>query len=83
MKKKITTSVAGITPQWLDQSLPWLAGAGLAVGHIAMTSNCTLPQQGRCSTCGSCIISLAALVSWAMIKNTKNEHDSRKNNHFN
>jgi len=61
------------TPQWLIDSAPWLAGAGLALSHIATTSNCTLPQQGRCSTCGSCVIALGALVGWAVIKNKQDD----------
>ena len=73
MKQKILSSLTEQKPQWLIDSAPWLAGAGLALGHIATTSNCTVPQQGRCSTCGSCIIALGALVSWAVIKNKKDD----------
>lgn len=47
---------------------PWAAGAGIAVGHILTSSNCTIPQQGKCSTCGSCVVALGSLVAWAMIK---------------
>ena len=73
MKQKTLSSLMEQKPQWLIDSAPWLAGAGLALGHIATTSNCTVPQQGRCSTCGSCIIALGALVSWAVIKNKKDD----------
>ncbi len=73
MKQKILASLMEQKPQWLMDLAPWLAGAGLALGHIATTSNCTVPQQGRCSTCGSCIIALGALVSWAVIKNKKDD----------
>ncbi len=48
--------------------LPWLTGAGLAVGHITLSSNCTLPRNGQCSTCGSCVLALGVLVSWALLK---------------
>ncbi len=48
--------------------LPWMAGAGLAVSQIALSSNCTLPRNGQCSTCGSCVVALGVLVSWAVLK---------------
>jgi len=61
--------------KWLDKSAPiiggGLVGVGMALGHIATTSNCTLPQQGRCSTCGSCVIALGTLVAWAVLKKSK------------
>lgn len=56
---------------WLKRNeklLPWAAGAGLAVSHIVVSSNCTLPKEGRCSTCGSCVVALATLVGWALYK---------------
>lgn len=46
--------------------LPWLAGAGMAFGHAAVASNCTVPQQGRCSSCGSCVLVVGSLVAWAL-----------------
>ena len=73
MKQKIIIGISQEKKQWLSRTAPWLAGAGLALGHIATTSNCTLPQQGRCSTCGSCIIALGALVTWAVLKKTKDD----------
>lgn len=48
--------------------MPWMAGAGFALGHIAVTSNCTLTTQGRCISCGSCIIALGSIVAWAKFK---------------
>ncbi|MCF6209763.1 MAG: hypothetical protein L3J88_09415 [Gammaproteobacteria bacterium] len=53
----------------LQQALPWLAGAGFALSHIALTSNCTVPREGHCSTCGSCVVALGAIVAWAVLKN--------------
>ena len=55
-------------PTRLMKAAPWMAGAGIAVGHILTSSNCTLPKQGLCSTCGSCVVALGSLVAWAMIK---------------
>lgn len=52
----------------LQQALPWLAGAGFALSHIALTTNCTVPREGRCSTCGSCVVALGAIVAWAVLK---------------
>ncbi len=52
----------------LQRTLPWLAGAGFALGHVALTSNCTVPREGRCSTCGSCVVALGAIVAWAVLK---------------
>jgi len=51
------------------RSVPWLAGAGMAAGHIAVSVNCTVPQQGRCAACGSCIVVVGSLVGWALWKN--------------
>lgn len=57
-----------------SKAMPWMTGAGFAIGHIAVTSNCTLTTQGRCVSCGSCVIALISIVSWAKFK--------RKNNDF-
>jgi len=52
----------------LNQSMPWLFGAGIAAGHLLTASNCTIPQQGKCAVCGGCVVALGSLVGWAMIK---------------
>ncbi|VAX09031.1 hypothetical protein MNBD_GAMMA25-108 [hydrothermal vent metagenome] len=62
----------------LKVAAPWIAGAGLALGHIAITTNCTLTTQGRCSTCGSCVIAIVSLVSWAIFRNRQKD-----SNHIN
>ncbi|NJC89230.1 MAG: hypothetical protein FIA97_11105 [Methylococcaceae bacterium] len=54
--------------QLLARSVPWLAGAGMAAGHIAVSVNCSVPQQGRCAACGSCIVAVGSLVGWALWK---------------
>ncbi len=56
-----------------DKVMPWLAGAGFALGHIAVTSNCTLTTQGRCISCGSCVIALGSIVAWAKLKKRRND----------
>lgn len=53
--------------------LPWLAGAGMALGHAAVSANCTLPQQGRCAACGSCVLVVGSLVAWAMVKKRRGD----------
>jgi len=60
-------------PSWMTRLTPWMAGTGFALGHVMTTSNCTIPQQGRCSTCGGCVVALGSLVAWAVIKNRKGE----------
>ncbi len=52
----------------LMKMTPWLAGAGFAAGHVLTSSNCTIPQQGKCSVCGGCVVALASLVTWAVVK---------------
>jgi hypothetical protein len=52
----------------INKIMPWMAGAGFALGHIALTSNCTLTTQGRCISCGGCIIALGSIVAWAKLK---------------
>jgi len=52
----------------LNQSMPWLFGAGIAAGHLLTASNCTIPQQGKCAVCGGCVVALGSLVGWAMLK---------------
>lgn len=53
--------------------LPWLAGAGMALGHAAVSANCTVPQQGRCAACGSCILVVGSLVAWATVKKRRGD----------
>ena len=56
---------------WLKRNeklLPWFAGAGLAVSHIVVSSNCTVPKSGHCSSCGSCVVALTTIVAWALHK---------------
>jgi len=52
----------------LNQSIPWLFGAGIAAGHLLTASSCTIPQQGKCTVCGGCVVALGSLVGWAMLK---------------
>lgn len=56
------------TNELTAKTLPWLFGAGIAAGHLLTASNCSIPQQGKCSVCGGCVVALGSLVSWAIIK---------------
>ena len=46
---------------------PWFAGASLGLCHVAMSSNCSVTREGHCTSCGSCVIALGALVGWAIM----------------
>ncbi|QYZ64555.1 MAG: hypothetical protein HPY30_00250 [Gammaproteobacteria bacterium (ex Lamellibrachia satsuma)] len=48
--------------------LPWGAGAGFAMGHMTLSSRCTLVLLGQCTGCAGCVIALASLVGWAALK---------------
>lgn len=54
--------------QWGQLALPWVAGAGIAVGHLLTSTNCSVPKQGSCSACGSCVVALGSLTAWALLK---------------
>lgn len=56
------------TPDWLMTAAPWMAGVGIAVGHVLTSSNCSIPKQGSCSACGSCVVALGSLTAWAVVK---------------
>lgn len=66
--------VHAITPNnsqksdWLVMLEPWMAGVGIAVGHVLTSSNCSIPKQGSCSACGSCVVALGSLTAWAVLK---------------
>ncbi len=55
-------------PHWVQLALPWVAGAGIAVGHLLTSTNCSVPKQGSCSACGSCVVALGSLTAWALLK---------------
>lgn len=65
---KNNNKIQSQTPSLLAQAGPWMAGVGFMLGHVVTASNCTIPQQGRCSTCGGCVVALGSLVAWATIK---------------
>jgi len=60
----------------IQKLFPWLIGTGIAVSHIAMSSNCSIPKAGNCSGCGSCIIALSVLTGWAILKKNKHSEET-------
>lgn len=52
----------------LQRLLPWGAGAGFAVGQMGLTTSCTVVTQGQCVGCAGCVVALASLVSWGLLK---------------
>lgn len=81
MKHQSTVLAAVRTHPRVQQLLPWLAGAGMALGHAAVSSNCTIPQQGRCSSCGSCVIVVGTLAFWALAKKKQESLPATKTAH--
>ncbi|NOR51156.1 MAG: hypothetical protein GQ470_00915 [Gammaproteobacteria bacterium] len=64
---------------------PWFAGASLAVCHVAMSSNCSVTREGHCSSCGSCVIALGALVGWALMDKNRDswlKEDTRESDSY-
>ncbi len=68
MKKIRELSSDNGSVDFISKSMPWMFGAGIAAGHLLTASSCTIPQQGRCSVCGGCVVALGSLVGWALIK---------------
>ncbi|MCG8427945.1 MAG: hypothetical protein MI754_11365 [Chromatiales bacterium] len=56
----------------------WAAGAAIAATQVALSSSagCSLPQQGRCTVCGGCILALAGLTGWALFRRTEPTQES-------
>lgn len=48
--------------------LAWLAGAGMAASQILLQSGCSVPNSGRCNVCGGCMVALAGLSGWALMR---------------
>jgi hypothetical protein len=78
LKNQSEQAVTAQSSPWIpleaaQRLLPWLAGAGMALGHAAVSSNCTIPQQGRCAACGSCILVVGSLAAWAMARQRRGD----------
>lgn len=59
--------------QLVNKVGPWLAGSGIASGQAFLATGCSVPKVGKCVGCGSCIVAVVTLASWAL-----NNHKARK-----
>lgn len=50
----------------LQKLAPWMAGSGIAMGQALLATACSLPTVGKCVGCGSCVVGVATLCSWAL-----------------
>lgn len=50
----------------IEKLFPWLAGSGVAMGQALLATACTLPTVGKCAGCGSCVVAVATLSTWAL-----------------
>jgi len=50
----------------LQKLAPWMAGSGIAMGQAFLATACSLPTVGKCVGCGSCVVGVATLCSWAL-----------------
>lgn len=53
-------------PSRIQKLAPWAAGSGIAMGQALLATACSLPTMGKCVGCGSCVIGVATLCSWAL-----------------
>lgn len=63
------TGTPQIAVDWhskLKQLSPWFAGSGIALGQALLATGCTLSTLGKCAGCGSCIVGVATLSTWAI-----------------
>jgi hypothetical protein len=45
---------------------PWVAGSAMAAGQAFLATGCSVPKVGKCVGCGSCVVAVITLSSWAM-----------------
>jgi len=45
---------------------PWIAGSAMAAGQAFLATGCSVPKVGKCVGCGSCVVAVITLSSWAM-----------------
>ncbi len=50
----------------IQKLAPWMAGSGIAMGQALLATACSLPTVGKCVGCGSCVVGVATLCSWAL-----------------
>jgi hypothetical protein len=62
----ITTDKQLKVENHLHKLAPWMAGSGIAMGQALLATACSLPTVGKCVGCGSCVVGVATLCSWAL-----------------
>lgn len=63
------------------KTAPWLAGMGMAVGQAAVATRCTVPEQGTCVGCCSCLVVVGSLASWAIQSKKQPQIETQENAH--
>ena len=62
-----------------SKTAPWLGGVGMAVGQAAVATRCTIPEQGTCMGCGSCLVVIGSLVTWAIHAKKQQQTETQEN----
>ena len=62
-----------------SKTLPWLGGVGMAVGQAAVATRCTIPEQGACMGCGSCLVVIGSLATWAIHAKKQQQIEAQEN----
>lgn len=63
----------------LSKTAPWLAGVGMAAGQAAVATRCTIPEQGTCVGCCSCLVVLGSLAGWAIQSKKQQQLEVQEN----
>jgi uncharacterized membrane protein YebE (DUF533 family) len=61
------------------KTAPWLAGVGMAAGQAAVATRCTVPEQGTCVGCCSCLVVIGSLATWAIQAKKKQQIETQEN----
>jgi len=62
-----------------SKAAPWLGGVGMAVGQAAVATRCTIPEQGACMGCGSCLVVIGSLATWAIHAKKQQQIETQEN----
>jgi len=65
----------------LSKTAPWLAGVGMAAGQAAVATRCTVPEQGTCVGCCSCLVVIGSLASWALQNKRQQQAETQEKVH--
>ena len=62
-----------------SKAAPWLGGVGMAVGQAAVATRCTVPEQGTCVGCCSCLVLIGSLATWAIHAKKQQQIETQEN----